>query len=197
MVRYLKRLDDLAPLGYGIGLHIRFAAPMFYRSTLPQEWQDLYNANSYQLRDPLVFWGISTSGHIRWSEITLPDPFGVLRLAAEHGLTYGATVSCGKITSRTLVGIARSDREFDDKEIAEVSEITTTLHEIGAPADDLTPAMIEALRVVGNGHRHTAAAAKIGISESALKARLSSAREKLGAKTTAEALKMAREYRLI
>ncbi|MEM8849230.1 MAG: autoinducer binding domain-containing protein [Pseudomonadota bacterium] len=197
MVTYLQKLDDLSPLGYGIGLHIRFASPMFYRSTFPEDWQDLYNKNSYQLRDPLVFWGISTTGQTRWSEITLPDPFGLLDLAAKHGLTYGATVSCGKITSRTLVGVARGDREFTETEIDEVADITNTLHEIGAPADDLTPAMIEALRLLGNGHRHTAAAAKIGISESALKARLSSAREKLGARTTAEALRMAREYRLI
>jgi LuxR family transcriptional regulator len=197
MVTYLEKLDDLAPLGYGIGLHIRFAAPMFYRSTFPKAWQDVYNNNSYQLRDPLIFWGISTTGRTRWSEITLPDPFGVMDLAADYGLRYGVTVSCGKITSRTLVGLARDDREFTDAEIEQAAEITEMLHEIGAPADDLTPAMIEALRLVGEGHRHTAAAAMIGISESALKARLSSAREKLGAKTTAEALRMAREYRLI
>lgn len=197
MVSYLQRLEYLAPLGYGIGLHVRYATPMFYRLTFPQAWQDFYHDNSYQLRDPLVFWALSVTGRTRWSEVTLPDPFGVLKLARDHGLTYGATVSCGKITSRTIVGVARDDREFTDAEMDEVADITHTLHEIGAPADDLTPAMIEALRLVGQGHRHTAAAARIGISESALKARLSSAREKLGAKTTAEALRMAREYRLI
>ena len=58
-------------------------------------------------------------------------------------------------------------------------------------------AQIEALRLIADGDRHTAAAAKLGISESALKARLSSARVRLGARTTAEALKKAREFRLL
>ena len=114
MVRYLQRLEQLAPMGYTAGIHIRFASPLYLRSTYPKAWQDLYAANNYSLRDPLVFWGVSKSGQIRWSEINLPDPFGVMKLAAEHGLTFGAVCSCGKITSRTIVGVARSDREFTD-----------------------------------------------------------------------------------
>ncbi|WP_281825819.1 autoinducer binding domain-containing protein [Jannaschia rubra] len=197
MVRYLQRLERLAPMGYTAGVHIRFASPLYLRSTYPQAWQDIYAANSYSLRDPLVFWGISQSGSIRWSEINLPDPFGVLDVAADHGLKFGVVSSCGKITSRTIVGVSRSDREFTDPEIDEVAALAEALHEIAEPPGELTPAMIEALRLVGDGFRHTAAAAEIGISESALKARLSSARERLGARTTAEALRMAREYRLI
>ena len=197
MVRYLQRLEQLAPMGYTAGIHIRFASPLYLRSTYPKAWQDLYAANNYSLRDPLVFWGVSKSGQVRWSEINLPDPFGVMKLAAEHGLTFGAVCSCGKITSRTIVGVARSDREFTDAEITEIASIADALHEVTEPPEDLTPAMIEALRLVGAGVRHTTAAAEIGISESALTARLSSARDKLGVKTTAEALRMAREFRLI
>ncbi|WP_255588389.1 helix-turn-helix transcriptional regulator [Jannaschia pagri] len=197
MVRYLQRLDDIAPAGYTVGVHIRFASPLYLKSTYPQEWQDVYAANAYSLRDPLVFWGISKSGKTRWSEINLPDPFGVMAKAAKFGLTYGAVIACGKITSRTIVGAARSDREFTDTEIADIEDIAHGLHDVTEPPEDLTPAMIEALRLVGDGYRHTAAAAELGISESALKARLSSARDRLGAKTTAEALRMAREYRLL
>lgn len=197
MVRYLQRLDELAPAGYTVGVHIRFASPLYLKSTYPQDWQDVYAANNYSLRDPLVFWGISKAGKTRWSDISLPDPFGVMDKAAQYGLIYGVVVSCGKITSRTIVGAARSDREFTDTELDDIEEIARGLHEVAEPPEDLTPAMIEALRLVGDGFRHTAAAAELGISESALKARLSSARERLGAKTTAEALRMAREYRLL
>ncbi|WP_235962651.1 helix-turn-helix transcriptional regulator [Jannaschia marina] len=197
MVRYLQRLEEMAPAGYTAGVHIRFASPLYMRSTYPQAWQDLYVDNNYALRDPLVFWGISKTGYIRWSEINLPDPFGVMAKAAEHGLTFGAVASCGKITSRTIVGIARADREFTEDEMAEAADIAQALHEVTEPPDDLTPAMIEALRLVGEGFRHAAAAGKLGISESAFKARLSAARDRLGAKTTAEALRMAREFRLI
>lgn len=197
MVRYLQRLEQLAPKGYTAGIHIRFASPLFFRSTYPQEWQDLYAANNYALRDPLVFWGVSKSGQVRWRDLNLPDPFGVMKKAAEFGLTYGAVCSCGTITSRTIIGVARSDREFTDTEIAEIAAIADALHEVTEPPEDLTPAMMEALHLVDQRNDHAAAAAEIGISESALKARLSSARERLGAKTTAEALRMAREFRLI
>ncbi|SDZ53070.1 LuxR family transcriptional regulator [Jannaschia faecimaris] len=197
MVRYLQNLEEFAPVGYTVGVHIRFASPMYMRSTYPQAWQDLYSTNNYALRDPLVFWGISKTGVIRWSDINLPDPFGVMIKAAKHGLIYGAVASCGKITSRTIVGVSRDDREFTDSEMRGVAAIADALHEVTEPPTDLTPAMIEALRLVGEGFRHAAAAAELGISESAFKARLSSARDRLGAQTTAEALRMAREFRLI
>lgn len=197
MNRSLERLNEIAPLGYFIGAHIRFAAPLFTRSTMPQAWQDAYAAGGFAMRDPMVFWGIGTAGAIRWSEIKLPDPFGVMRKAAEYGLNYGVMLSVGKITSRTLVGVARGDREFTDDEIAEVAQIAEAIHEFADPPMELTPAMIEALRLLGAGARPDEAAARLGISQDALEARLASAQEKLGAGTRAEALRKAREFKLI
>lgn len=193
----LEELSALAPRGYTAGLHIRFASPLVYHSSYPSDWVDYYNANSYYLRDPLVFWGIGTSGTTRWSEIPLPDPFGVLKKAAAHGLTYGAVSSYGPITSRSIVGICRADREFSAEELAQLADITARLHIRAKPPSELTKAQIEALQCIANGDRHTAAAAKLGISESAFKARLSSARGRLQARTTSEALRKAREYRLL
>jgi LuxR family transcriptional regulator len=65
------------------------------------------------------------------------------------------------------------------------------------PPDSLTGAQIDALRLIANGSRYAAAAAQLGISESALKARLKSARERLLARTTAEAIQRAIEYKLL
>ena len=197
MVRYLQRLDALAPAGYSVGLHIRFASPLYLRSTYPQDWQRLYDERSYATRDPLVFWGVGRSGSIRWSEIALPDPFGILGQAAEHGLTHGVVVSCGKVTTRSIVGAARSDREYTDAEIAEIEAVALGLHDAVEPPDDLTPDEIEALRLAGAGQGLTAAAAALGIAEGALAARLSSAQDALGATTTAEAVEMARGFRLL
>lgn len=53
----LERLGQIAPMGYTVGLHIRFATPLIYKSSYPPAWVDHYNAYSYYLRDPLVFWG--------------------------------------------------------------------------------------------------------------------------------------------
>jgi LuxR family transcriptional regulator, quorum-sensing system regulator SdiA len=193
----LERLDQLAPMGYTVGLHIRFATPLIYKSSYPPAWVDHYNSHSYYLRDPLVFWGVGVEGTTRWSSIPLPDPFGVMKKAASHGLKYGAVSSYGPITSRSIVGIGRSDREFDEEELARLKELTIQLHIEAKPPSELTKAQIEALQCLANGDRHAEAAEKLGISESAFKARLLSARVRLEARTTSEAIRKAREYRLL
>lgn len=193
----LQELGSIAPMGYSVGLHIRFASPLVYRSTYPEEWVDIYNTHSYYLRDPLVFWGLGLAGTTRWSAIPLPDPFGVMDKAARYGLNFGAVSSYGPVTSRSIVGIARSDREFSDTELSALEELTIRLHIEAKPPSELTKAQIEALRCLADGDRHAAAAERLGISESALKARLVSARIRLEARTTSEAIRKAREYRLI
>lgn len=193
----LDELHCIAPMGYSVGLHIRFASPLIYRSTYPADWVAHYNDHSYYLRDPLVFWGVGLTGTIRWSAIPLPDPFSVMAKAAAHGLRFGAASSYGPITSRSVVGIARQDREFTDDEMAALKELTIRLHIAAKPPDALTKAQVEALQCLANGDRHAAAAERLGISESALKARLISARVRLEARTTSEAIRKAREYRLL
>ena len=190
-------LSQIAPVGFSAGLHIRFASPLIYVRTYDEAWTKIYDENAYALRDPLVFWGLGVKGHTRWSAIKLPDPFNILGQARSHGLAFGAVISCGPITSRSIVGMAHSEREFTDEEIAEAVKIVHNLHLAAEPPTELTPAQVEALRLLADGDRHAAAAAKLGISESAFKARLQSARVRLGARTTAQALKKAREYQLI
>jgi len=195
--RNLAHLGQLAPGGYYIALHLRFAAALMTFSSYDHRWADRYTEQAYALRDPMVAWGFSTEGATRWSEITLPDPFGIMKEAGEYGLKYGVAVSVGPIKSRTIAGVARADREFDDEEIATIAAIIRDLHQLTEPPESLTAAQIEALRLVAAGYRHTAAAAKLGISESALKARLNSVRTRLMARTTAEALQRAKDYRLL
>lgn len=193
----LKKLQKFAPQGYFVGLHIRFAAPLLQFQTYPEAWSNFYSENGYALRDPTIAWGFSTTGGCRWSNLPIPDPFNILRDAADHGLIYGLTVSHGPISSRTISSFARDDREFLDEEIVEISASVRRLHEITEPPASLTKAQKEALRCIAEGDRHAAAAAKLGITESAFKARLISARERLMARTTAEALQRAKEYRLL
>lgn len=193
----LENLGAAAPRGYYLALHVRFAAPLMMFQTYDPDWIDHYTRNAYALRDPIVAWGISRCGASRWSEIDLPDPFGIMAEAASHGLRYGACVSCGPMTSRTIASVTRADREFTDAEIASVHEIVLRLHHETEPPDRLTPAEIEALRIVASGERYAAGSVRLGISESALKARLASARKKLFARTSAEAIQRAKDYRLL
>ncbi|GAA0308900.1 helix-turn-helix transcriptional regulator [Rhodovulum strictum] len=195
--RELRVLDSLAPQGYNIGLHIRFTSPLMTFQTYDPEWLVYYTEHGYVLRDPMVAWGFSTTGATRWSNQTIPDPFGILKEAARFGLRYGVTISWGPITSRTIASAARADREFEDAEIAKIESLVRRLHDMTEPPQELTKAQIEALKCIADGDRHAAAAGKLGISESALKARLASARERLMARTTAEAIQRAKDYRLL
>jgi len=193
----LARMSRIATTGHAIGLHIRFAAPLMTFFSYPEAWQEHYTSNTYGLRDPIIGWGFSEVGTCRWSALTIPDPFNILGQGAAYGLRYGVAISCGPITSRTIAGLARPDREFTDPEIAELQALIAALHDLTEPPASLTPSQREALQLIAGGDRHTAAAAKLGISESALKARLNSARQRLMARTTAEAIQRAKEYRLL
>lgn len=195
--RELRKLGELTPKGYFVGLHIRFTSALMTFQTYDPAWLDHYTENGYVLRDPMTAWGFCTTGWTRWSNKIIPDPFGIFKEAARYGLTYGATISCGPIRSRTIVSVARADREFEDAEIEEIQAIAIRLHEMTEPPHRLTKAQTEALKHIADGDRHAAAAAKIGISESALKARLTSARQKLMARTTAEAIQRAKDYKLL
>jgi LuxR family transcriptional regulator len=193
----LRKLGLLAPSGYFIGLHIRFAAPLISFQTYDQAWLDHYTAQAYALRDPTIAWGFSQTGSCRWRDFTIPDTFGILEQAKKYGLIFGMTVSCGPIASRTIASFSRADREFEDGEIDRIESTVRRLHDITEPPEALSRSQIEALTCVANGMRHAQAAAKLGISESAFKARLNSARQKLLARTTAEALQRAKEYKLL
>lgn len=195
--RELRMLESLAPMGYNIGLHIRFTSPLMTFQTYSPDWLSHYTENGYVLRDPMVAWGFSTTGAIRWSNKEIPDPFGILKEAARFGLRFGVTISWGPIASRTIASVARADREFEDTEIARVQGLVRRLHDMTEPPQELTRAQIEALKCIADGDRHAAAACKLGISESALKARLTSARQRLMARTTAEAIQRAKDYGLL
>ena len=193
----LKLLAALAPAGYYVGLHIRFTSPLMSFQTYPRAWIDHYTQNGYAMRDPIIAWGFSQTGSTRWSGIGFPDTFGILAEAARYGLVFGVAVSCGAMASRTIAGVARGEREYSDAEMREVATIVARMHGATELPDQLTEAQVEALRLIAAGNRHAAAAAKLGISESALKMRLNSARQRLLARTTAEAVQRATDYRLI
>lgn len=195
--RLLGELGRHALAGYAVGLHIRFAAPIVTAHTYPEEWLERYTQNAYALRDPMISWGLSTTGTSRWSAMGIPDPFGIMEQAKEFGLNFGVGVACGPVLSRTIVGVSRSDREFTEDEIGRIEAIVLRMHELAEPPTELTKAQVEALRCIAGGDRHAAAAAKLGISESALKARLASARDRLLARTIPEAIQRAKDYRLL
>lgn len=193
----MSRLGALSPGGYSAVLHIRYASPLVLDVTFPSNWVDHYTVNAFALRDPIIAWGLSQEGATRWSAVKVPDPFNIFDQAASYGLKYGVAVSCGEIRSRSIISAARADREFTEGELQVFSKVSRALHQISEPRHQLTPAQLQALRCIASGDRYAAAAAKLGISESALKARLISARERLMARTTSEAIQKAKDINLL
>lgn len=193
----IAKLDPFAEAGYFLALHIRFTSPMMFFHTYDPAWIKQYTENGYVLRDPMTAWSFATSGATRWSNPSIPDPFKIFAAARKFGLRFGATMSVGPVLSRSVCSVARSDREFHDDEIAQMGAIVQRLHEMVEPTMRLTKAQHEALKMIADGHRHARAAAELGISESALKVRLAAARERLMARTTAEAVQRAKDYNLL
>ncbi|MEL6646026.1 MAG: autoinducer binding domain-containing protein, partial [Pseudomonadota bacterium] len=178
----LSRLRRLSPDGYALGLHVRFASAHIMVQTYAAEWTERYTQNGHMLSDPVVLWGFANEGACRWSALGMPDPNNILGQAREFGLNFGVAVSHGPLSSRSIGGFARGDREFTDAEIASILDTVEHLHTQSTPPETLTEAQRQALRQVASGSRYTEAAAILGISESALKARLKSARERLFAR---------------
>ena len=193
----LAQLTALAPGGYALGLHIRFASAQIMVNTYDPKWVEVYASRGYMLCDPLISWGFGAEGCVRWSALNHPDPHQVLAQAAEFGLRFGIAVSYGPTTSRSIGGFARADREFTDAEMAEIAGLVAVLHHTTEPPSRLPPTQIEALRLVAQGLRYSEAAHRLGISESALKARLRNAREGLSCRTTPEAIQRALENKLL
>jgi len=193
----LAKLDAFAEAGYFLALHIRFTSPLMFFQTYDPAWIKEYTENGYVLRDPMTAWSFASTGATRWSNPRIPDPFRIFDEARKFGLRFGATMSIGPVLSRSVCSVARSDREFTDDEIEAMSELVERLHAMVEPSTRLTKAQQEAIACIADGHRHAAAAEMLGISESALKVRLAAARERLMARTTAEAVQRAKDYNLI
>lgn len=190
----------LAPSGYYIALRIGFAFPLAEHNALPVDWIERYTRQNFMLADPVMQWLYNNSGGIRWSEITLPDPRGVLVEARRHGLKFGVAICFddpGPKGQRSFGTFTRADREFTDEEMAFLGARLERLHKAAAPPTNLTRAELEALRMVKDGLLVKEIANRLGVSEGAVKQRLKKARVKLGAKTGRQAVSAATGYGLI
>lgn len=193
----LERIGRVATAGYFLGLRIRGSAPLMAFRTYPQSWTDAYMENGFLLRDPITTWAATIGGSVRWSSPFLPDPFGVFRQAAAHGLTYGASVAHGPVRSISICSFARGDRDLTDDEIAEVRASVILLHDLTAPPKSLTAAQAELLDALDKGLEPAAIAARLGVPETAARQRIRELCDLLLAQNGVEAVQRARDYKLI
>lgn len=136
----LSHLKQIAPGGFAIGLHVRFAAPKLMFNCYPAEWITSYARQGLLMSDPTVRWAMSSEGVLRWSDVDPgDDPRRVMPQAAEYGLRYGVTLSMAS-GARSFGGLAHTERPFDDAEIETMRAELARLHALTRDIDELDPA---------------------------------------------------------
>lgn len=179
-----------APAGYYVAIRVGFAFPLVEHNQLPTAWVREYTTSGLIVHDPAMAWAYRNCGVARWSELGQPDSQGVLELAKNHGLNFGAVASCvdGHDPSQRSFGFfCRSDREYSTPELDWLAQAVLAYHTANARPANLTTTEIETLGLVKNGLLMKEIACVFGVSESAIKQRLKSARTKLNAKTGSQA----------
>lgn len=187
----------IAPAGHYAAVRLGFFSPEEELNTFDPDWIDHYTINGLALHDPLMRWVYSGSGARRWSALPLPDPMRVLDAYAAFGMPFGAVVCVTADEARprrTFGYFARPDRDMTDAELSDLETTLRALH-FGDTVEEigLTRAQADALRLLSRGMRLKQIAFALGISESAVKARLKSAVVRMDARTPAQAASLAAE----
>lgn len=203
----MSRLNDytdtilrMAPAGFYLALRVGFTFPEEEMNRLPDPWVEHYTRHGLVVHDPLMKWVYAQLGAARWSDLEISDPQEVRLSARAHGLNYGAVssaVTASEKGKRSYGLFFRSDRDFNDGELANLRILLETLHSGAKLERNLTANEVEALQLLASGLRLQQIAGKLGISESAVKARLNNAKVKLGARTASQAASLAAGRRLL
>lgn len=200
-LRMMKdRIDLIAAAGFYVALRVGFSFPEEEMNQLPDAWVEFYTTHGLVVHDPAMKWVYGQVGAARFSELMLPDPHQVHAHAAMFGLAHGAVVSVMGTADkgRRSYGLFfRDDRDFLVPEVDELKRIMKHLHDGPEDERSLTAAEIEALKLQSEGLRLKQIAARLGISESAVKARLNNVKRKLGAKTQSQAASIAAARRIL
>ena len=177
-------IETLNIVGWSIVVNFNLRGYEHFASTYPDEWATEYVNGNYNVQDPTVVWASFRQGMCRWSETGIPDMMKVLRRAKVYDLNFGGIWSRKTGKKRTMLFVGKADREFNDEEMELISDAMNPFFTSVGPDHRLTDGEIDALKLLIVGASTADIANDLGITESAVKARVSSARSKLGCKTT-------------
>lgn len=195
-----NQIDQISPAGFYVAIRVGFSFPEEELNELPENWVEFYTTHGLVVHDPAMKWVYANTGAVRFSEIVLPDPHHVRERAIVFGLNHGAAVSMTTPADRGRRSYGlffRDDRDFEASDLVKLQAIVLRLHSGAEVEQVLTAAEIEALKMQSEGLRLKQIAHEIGISESAVKARLNNAKRKLGAKTLSQAASIASARRIL
>ncbi len=192
---FLSEIDNLSPDGFKLLIGIRADTIDRRINALKGDWGRTYYRKSYRFADPVTAWGLCQTGCEVWTELGDPDrsdPVGFFADAHRHGLTAIAGVSISGKRSRSILELVSRSPGFEVNHLDHLEARLAELHcAYLRSGPRLTPGEIEALQLVSIGAHICQAADKLGISESAVKLRLSSARKRLNVPTTTAAIRAA------
>ncbi len=194
------QIEQIAPAGFYVALRVGFSFPEEELNELPENWVEFYTTNGLVVHDPAMKWVYGNIGIARMEEIGLPDPHQVRARAAVFGLSHGVVISVMTPSDRGRRSYGmffREESDFADRDLTVLHDIVKRLHSGNTDEPALTAAEIEALQMQAGGLRLKQIAGQLGISESAVKARLNNAKRKLGAKTLTQASSIASARRII
>lgn len=140
----LGELGPMTPAGYILGMHQQYTTTKFMFQTYKKTWLEYYSKNGLVMSDPTVAWCFENTGTLRWSD--LDDPAGVMKAAADNGLSYGAIYATVDGGSRSMAGFARNDREFTDDEIDQMVVLVDRLHAATADQAQLSEETVKQLK---------------------------------------------------
>ncbi|WP_170297810.1 autoinducer binding domain-containing protein [Paracoccus litorisediminis] len=102
----LHELEALAPSGFFLGLGFKLGKPHVTINRFPEAWVTRWEQDIFISHDPVGLWivGQAKENAARWSEISIPDEFGVLEEARKYGLRYGASFVTKMAASLLPVG---------------------------------------------------------------------------------------------
>lgn len=192
-----KIVGTIAPGGYLVAVNFTHHGAEYLSTNYSDEWVKEYEDGAYMWYDPVVLYAMAKKGSARWSAIKLMDVAGVLKKGKKHGLNFGVVISRRKGRGRSVFSAARDDREFFDEEIDVLSSWLDVFLEKYFVDPSIGKKQLEALSLAAEGCSVAEAARLCGCSEPAMKARLKSARDVLGAKTTAQAVAIAISKKLL
>jgi LuxR family transcriptional regulator, quorum-sensing system regulator SdiA len=195
-----SQIDQISPAGFYVALRVGFSFPEEEMNELPENWVEFYTTHGLVIHDPAMKWVYGNTGVVRFADIALPDPHQVQARAAVFGLIHGAAISVMTTSDRGRRSYGlffRDDRDFGQDDLEALERIVQRLHTGQEDEPALTAAEVEALRMQSEGLRLKQIAAILGISESAVKARLNNVKRKLGAKTQSQAASIAAARRIL
>lgn len=111
-------LNSMTTAGFALAVNKTPFGVEYFDTTYPDEWQVLFKQKHFVWVDPIVlnamWYGNSNK---RWSEIKAPDVRGVWKTAKFYGLVFGATFARTRAINKSVLSLARNDREFTEQEM--------------------------------------------------------------------------------